>query len=363
MTDKNAEPSAVLWVGFPASLNVDETILRRAFSPFGEIENITAFPGRSYAFVRFKSAISACEAKDTLHGKLFGNPRVHICFAKSESGSSSSGRNSMNIPPSPHLKSNGRQGSSESFRQDRKFGNLNGDLNTRSPRLFSNLDSGDFDPYGLSRKGHLWTGGNNTSEQRRFGDVDSELGLSQDLYEYESSPKRGKRGHLHDFSERFPQTSTFSEEPWDLPEDVHYSHGAKKLKTGYFPPEKELPDYPFYDRENEKHVFPGQFSDFSRADRSSRKFDAGPFGDKEISERALNVAPTQRERSNQWKESYDSLGSGCLLVNSVEEKRSTPESDVPSLKEWKWEGTIAKGGSPVCRARCFPVGKVLDIML
>ncbi|PON88014.1 Splicing factor-like protein [Trema orientale] len=358
MADKNTEPSAVLWVGFPASLNVDETILGRAFSPFGEIENITAFPGRSYAFVRFKDVLSACEAKDTLHGKLFGNPRVHICFAKSESGSSNSVRNSMNIPPSPHFKSNGRQGSSESYRQDKKSVNSTGDPSTRSPQLFSNLDSHDFDPYSLSRKGSSWTGGNSTSEQRRFREVGSELGLSQDMYEYHS-PTRGKRGHSHDFSQRFPQTSTFNEEPWDLPEDVHYSHEAKKLKTGYFPSEKELPEYPFFDHEHEKHVFPGRFSNFSQADRLERKFDAGPLGDKQISDRALNIGPPQRERSNHWKESNDSL----QLSNSVEENRLTPESDLPSLKEWKWEGTIAKGGSPVCRARCFPVGKVLDIML
>lgn len=356
MADKNTEPSAVLWVGFPASLNVDEMILRRAFSPFGEIEKITAFPGRSYAFVRFKSVRSACEAKDTLHGKLFGNPRVHICFAKSEGGSSNNGRNSMNIPPSPHFRFSGRQGSSDNFRQDRKFGNLTGNPNSRSPQPFSNLDSGDFDPYSVSRKGSLRTGGNNSTEQRRFGEVGSELGMSQDMYEYHS-PTRGKR-------ERFPQTSKFNEEPWDLPEDVHYSHGAKKLKTGYFPSEKELPEYPFFDHEHEKHVFPGRFSEFSQADRSDRRFDVGPFGDKRISDRALNIVLPQREQSNHWKEPYDNfqLGSGSLL-NSVEEKRLTPESDFPSIKEWKWEGTIAKGGSPVCRARCFPVGKVLDIML
>jgi hypothetical protein len=42
----------------------------------------------------------------------------------------------------------------------------------------------------------------------------------------------------------------------------------------------------------------------------------------------------------------------------------TPEYHEPALKdEWKWNGTIAKGGTPICRARCFPVGKVLDFML
>lgn len=365
MTDKNVEPSPVLWIGFPASLNVDEMVLRRAFSPFGEIEKITAFPGRSYAFVRFKSVKSACNAKDTLHGKLFGNPRVHICFAKNENGSLNSGRNSINVPPSPHFASHARQGSFESFGQDRKFGNLTGDPRTRSPQLFSNLDSGDFDRYSLGRNDTLWTDGSDSSEHRRFVEVGSELGLSQDMYEYQRSPTRGKRGPLHDFSQRFSQTSTFYDEPWDAPEDAHFSHGAKKLKTDSFPPDKELPEYPFSARENEKYVFPRMPSDISHADFSERKFDVVPFGNKHTSDRLMNVAPSQRDRSNHWKESNENLhlGSGSLILNSIEKKRLTPESGNPSLSEWKWEGTIAKGGTPVCRARCFPVGKVLDLML
>ncbi|XWS75935.1 hypothetical protein CRYUN_Cryun01aG0134300 [Craigia yunnanensis] len=100
--DKSADPSEVLWIGFPALLKVDEVILRKAFSPFGEIEKITVFPGRSYAFVRFRSVMSACRAKETLQGKLLGNPRVHICFAKSEGGSSNSGRGS-GMPPTLHI--------------------------------------------------------------------------------------------------------------------------------------------------------------------------------------------------------------------------------------------------------------------
>jgi RNA recognition motif-containing protein len=112
LSDKNPEPSEVLWVGFPAQLKVDESILGRAFAPFGEIEKISTFPGRSYAFVRYSSVASACRALEALQGKLFGNPRVHICFAKSESGSSSSGKSSFNGPRSPSYKSSGRGGSS-----------------------------------------------------------------------------------------------------------------------------------------------------------------------------------------------------------------------------------------------------------
>ncbi|BBG99859.1 RNA recognition motif-containing protein [Prunus dulcis] len=268
MNDKNAEPSAVLWIGFPALLKVDELILKKAFSPFGEIEKITAFPGRSYAFVRFRSVMSACRAKDALQGKLFGNPRVHICFAKSETGSSNSGRNLMNVPPSPHFKGNDRSGSPENFREESKFGSLTGNPSIRSPQYFPDLDAGDSDPYSLNKKGNLWTGENNTFDQRRFGEMGSELGLSEDI----------------DFLRQVNRMK---------------NHGTCR-----------------------RYSFPS------------------------------------------WgQEIEDRVNSGSQLANPVDRRRFTPEPDQSSFNVWKWEGTIAKGGTPVCRARCFPVGKVLDMIL
>ncbi|KAM1373570.1 hypothetical protein ACFX2I_024258 [Malus domestica] len=156
------------------TLQVDEMILRKAFSPFGEIEKITAFPGRSYAFVLLRSEISACRAKEALQGRLFGNPRIHICFAKSETGSANSGRNSMNVPPSPHFQVNGRSGSSEYFWEDTKFGSFTGNPSIRSPQYFPDFDAGDSDPCGFKRKGNLWRGESDTFEQRRYGEMGSE---------------------------------------------------------------------------------------------------------------------------------------------------------------------------------------------
>ncbi|KAF2284727.1 hypothetical protein GH714_029598 [Hevea brasiliensis] len=322
INDKSAEPSEVLWIGFPALLKVDEMILRKAFSPFGEIEKITVFPGRSYAFVRFRSLTSACRAKETLQGKLFGNPRVHICFAKSEAGSSSSGR----TPLSPYYKSNGHSGASENFRQDRNFGSLMSDTSIRSPRYMSNLDS-DSDVHGFNRKGMLYPGGSNTFDNWRFGE---ELGPPPDVYERHGSPTRERGPNFDEFAQKFPQKSSYYEEPWDLPEDSYMFRGAKKLKTGSFPPDKELPEYPFSDLEEEKQAFPRAFSDFPQ--------------------------PESFEKNYGYKPNSDRL-------NPVERKRFTPEPEQSSLNLWKWEGTIAKGGTPVCHARGFPVGKSLDIML
>lgn len=361
LSDKNPEPSEILWIGFPAQLKVDESILRKAFSPFGEIVKITTFPGRSYAFVRFRSLMSACRARDTLKGKLFGNPRVHICFAKSEAGSSSSARSSFNAPHSPIYRSSGREGSSENLRQDRSF---SGDHNISSPNFFSNWDSGDSDAYDFNKRGSSWAGGTNTYEQRKVAEKGTPLGLgvSQELFEY-TNASRERHVRLGDLPQRFPQKGAFFEDLQALPEDIHYLHEAKRLKTGSPPPpERELPEYPFSELERQKCVFPRLLSDFSQREYFNN--DAGNVAYRQTLDHPPNSPMPCLDRREGWKP-YDSvqMGPGALQSNFVEKKRFTPEPDNSSSTEWKWEGTIAKGGTPVCRARCFPVGRVLDIML
>ncbi|XP_039041358.1 flowering time control protein FPA-like [Hibiscus syriacus] len=358
-SDRSGDPSEVLWIGFPASLKVDEMILKKAFSPFGEIEKITVFPGRSYAFVRFTRLSAACRAKETLQGKLFGNPRVHICFAKSDGGSSSGGRGSVNSPNSPHFRSNGRLGSSENFLHDRSYSDLPEDASIRSPYM-STYDSGD-DVYSFKRKGNLWTGGN-TYEPRRFGEGEPDPRVPQDIYEHSKSPIR-----YQDYPPKLPQKNAFYEEPWDMPEDNYPVHGAKKMRTGSFPPEKELPEYNLSDLEQEKRVFPRMLSDIPQPEAFDKHFEPAALGYKQVTDRQTSFTSMRGERNNHWKPSYDDFPvgsvSGSLQSNIAERKRFTQELDQPSLKEWKWEGTIAKGGTPVCRARCFPVGTVLDMML
>lgn len=361
MTDKNPDPSEVLWIGFPSILNVDEFALRKAFSPFGEIEKITTFPGRSYAFVRFRSITSARRARDALQGKLFGNPRVHICFAKSEAGSSTSGRTSINTPSSPFYTSTGRQGSSENLRQDRGFGE---DRGVSSPKFYPNWDSRDSDAYDFNRRGSSWTGDFNSYEQRRVGEKLPPLGVLQESLEHQRSPSRNRHAHPGDFPPRFSHKHALLEDPREVPEDVYYKHDSKRLKTGSLPPEKELPEYPLAELERQKRVFPRLLPDFPQHEALDRNFDAGPVVQRQTFDPKSNIPLALPERGEHWK-TYDSfqMGPGVLQSNSVDKRRLTPEPSNSSLTEWKWEGTIAKGGTPVCRARCFPVGKVLDIIL
>ena len=125
-------------------MKVDEMSLKKEFSPFGEIEHITTFPGRTYAFVQFRSVVAACRAKEALQGKLFSNPRVNICFSKSEVGPLEHGRNSTNgtLPFSHKVTISSGIGSKvvENLRQERSHGITHGALGMPSPSFSSNLE-------------------------------------------------------------------------------------------------------------------------------------------------------------------------------------------------------------------------------
>ncbi|MED6185444.1 hypothetical protein PIB30_057153 [Stylosanthes scabra] len=360
LSDKSPEPSEILWIGFPASLKVDESILRKSFSPFGEIVKITAFPGRTYAFVRFRSITSARRAKDNLNGKLFGNPRVHICFAKSEAGPSSSGRGSYNAPQSPLYRSSGHEGLADDVSMDRGFSE---DHNISSPNFIPNWGPGDSDAYDFNR-GSSWASGRNTYEKRKVGERGTPPGFGslQEIPEYLSVPSRERHNYPGDFPQRFPEKGAFFEDFRALPEDVYYQRDAKKRKIDSPPHERELPEYPFSELERQKGVFPRLLPDFPQCESFNND-------DRNVAYRQnLDCPPNspmaRLDRHEGWKP-YDNfqMGHGPLQSDFVYKRRFSPEPDNSSITEWNWEGTIAKGGTPVCRARCFPVGKVLDMML
>ncbi|KAK8460150.1 hypothetical protein SEVIR_2G284400v4 [Setaria viridis] len=82
---RDAQPTNVLWVAFPASYKViDEEMLRQAMSAFGVVTKIKIFQTRQYAFVEFSSVVEAYNAKTNLDGHLFNDPRIQILFSNSE---------------------------------------------------------------------------------------------------------------------------------------------------------------------------------------------------------------------------------------------------------------------------------------
>ncbi|CAH2037347.1 unnamed protein product [Thlaspi arvense] len=336
MSDRNAEPSEVLYIGFPASLKVDETLLRKVFSPFGDITKVTIFSGRSYAFVQFRNLMAACEAKETLQGKLFGNSRVHISFAKSEPSSSSGGRGSSGRSLSPPYRSVDRLGSSEGYLQDRNYGSMS---RMRDPHYIDDRDFDESENYMFSRKGASRNDGGTA-----YGRSRSAHKLPQDMHEYHASP-REMGSAFRDDPHRFSSRSSVYEEPWGLPEEDYYYQETKRQKTRSSQPERQ--------------PFSRASADFSPKDALERNYEAGQLRYKRAVEKPLNLGMRNGDKSS-FREQNDELMGAFSLP---EGKRYTPELNRPSLKDWNWEGTIAKGGNPICRAKCFPVGKVMDMML
>ncbi|XP_021853304.2 uncharacterized protein [Spinacia oleracea] len=348
-------PTEILWIGFPSCLKVDEAILRKAFSPFGDIDKITAFPGRTYAFVQFRHLASACRAKETLQGKLFGNPRVHISFARKENASSAGGRRitGPNAPASPHFKSTVRTGSSDHLRSRRNVRESE-DPSMRTPH-FPDMEYGDPDIMKFSRLESQWTHTSGSNEDRRFHELGPDVGSPQRRRGYCRSPFRDGNSQFNDFSsQNFRRKNPYPEDPRELPEDTYSYHGGKKMKIDSFPHD-ELPEYPLHNAEQDKHVFHGFAPEPPLSDESRPPF---PYRER-LPENPPSYNRSLGDRHDNWGSSHAPPTSSS---NPVEWKRST-ELHKPGPKEWKWEGTIAKGGTPVCRARCFPVGKVMDFFL
>lgn len=83
---RDGPPSKVLWIGYPPSVQIDEQMLHNAMILFGEIERITSFHSRHFAFVEFRSVDEARRAKEGLQGRLFNDPRITIMFSNSDPG-------------------------------------------------------------------------------------------------------------------------------------------------------------------------------------------------------------------------------------------------------------------------------------
>ncbi|GJM99245.1 hypothetical protein PR202_ga16330 [Eleusine coracana subsp. coracana] len=84
---REAEPTNVLWVGFPGSYKfIEEEALRQAMSAYGVVTKTKVFPSRQYAFVEFASVAEAYNAKKNLDGHLFNDPRIQILYSNSDLG-------------------------------------------------------------------------------------------------------------------------------------------------------------------------------------------------------------------------------------------------------------------------------------
>lgn len=74
-------PSRHLWIG-NVSQEASETVIRDKFAQFGEVDSVTVYSSRNYAFVNFRNLDDAVEAKNRLQGFALGGMAIRIEYAK-----------------------------------------------------------------------------------------------------------------------------------------------------------------------------------------------------------------------------------------------------------------------------------------
>jgi len=240
---REAQPTNVLWVGFPGSYKViDEEAFKQAMSAFGVVTKIKIFQSRQYAFVEFASVVEAYNAKTNLDGHLFDDPRIQILFSNSELAPNKLD-NTTSVSGFPR--------SSEMYSSDGRHG----------------LGSGTLQGY---------------------------------------DPPRGGRSR-------------------------HLDYGGLPTPGGILPPPE-----PFDPREAKR-----------------MRLDAGvdPYDVRAGSTSLYSTGLRNRDSS------VHAEGSSTPAIRV----RGTVHRT--SYLEHFWRGNIAKGGSPVCRARCLPITKGSDIPL
>jgi len=74
-------PSRHLWIG-NVSQEASEAVIRDKFAQFGEVDSVTVYSSRNYAFVNYRNLDHAIEAKNRLQGFVLGGMAIRIEYAK-----------------------------------------------------------------------------------------------------------------------------------------------------------------------------------------------------------------------------------------------------------------------------------------
>ncbi|KAG4955513.1 hypothetical protein AAZX31_15G028300 [Glycine max] len=298
---RNNQPSKILWIGFPPSFQIDEQMLHNAMILFGEIEKIKSFPSRHYSFVEFRSIDEARRAKEGLQGRLFNDPQITIMYSSSE------------LAPGkdyPGFYPGGKGPIPDGLGNEHPFRPLQTDVFGHNRPMVPNNFPGQLPP------GH-------NVPMRPFG--------SQGLEPLISGP---------DFNEMGPSWKRPSPPaPGMLPSPVPGIRPPTRSTSGAW----DLLDINQFQRDSKR----------LRIDDALFIGDA-PFPLRNIDDRGLGV-----EQPFAIDSVIDGGGSGPKSHLGPVGTRITsgvPGSVQPDI-DHIWRGIIAKGGTPVCRARCVPIGK------
>lgn len=348
--DKDIEPTEVLWIGFPMYMKVDERKLHKAFTPFGVIERITTFPGRTYAFVKFQNAQQASKAKNALQGNLFNDPRVSVTFAKSEVGllNHSRGIDTFPSPLAVKVEQNpiipvSKAGSLTNPRNDRFSG-----FNTFRPSSpsFGTKSGVDMNQVNLSFQGPDY-------ELEPYLSINT--GLERGLrpgYKHGLKFKEESSGSPAVPERIFLHSNQMVIEDQDQCSNLE-ERGGKRQRVGGHTGDGGLPQV--------------ALSEVTR--------DRQPFQMVKTHEYISNVTRLngsdsyQEERWDAQKGMKRALQEGMPLPGSGSNHLRAIKGDwiipgvpvVPPKDGFQWQGIISKSGTLICHAQCFPVSDIVDV--
>eukprot|EP00897_Mesotaenium_endlicherianum_P004841 jgi/Mesen1/4385/ME000222S03506 len=346
--EAEGEPSEVLWVGFPLYIKVDEHMLRDAFEPHGRVLRVKCFPGRTYAFVQFERVDDACRAKKLLDQKLFGDQRVHIRFSKSDIGALED-RFGGGGPPDV-------RGS-------------NGRVSTPPERgMAARLDRGDPHHHrggdaplspGQSRgRG----GGFEYSSRSRAGPMQQQ---QQDMEYHPLPPPQASLPPT--YGGGGPRTGGLRREYEDLGEGVGgddaYMHDPKRPRRMQQQQQQYAPDTllppPYDERPPRGYDMPPPIDNRPLFEPppsyGGPSAQAPPGGGSRLLRPPLDGPPAPQHLP-------PPVNPGAVVVPSGGAPVGRPPS-TPASGGSLWVGSLAKGGTLICRARAFPVNKGSDVVL
>ncbi|KAK6930536.1 RNA recognition motif domain [Dillenia turbinata] len=317
---REGQPSKVLWVGYPPSVQIDEQMLHNAMILFGEIERIKSFPSRHYSFVEFRSVDEARRAKEGLQGRLFNDPRISIMFSSSELAP---GRDQA--PFYPGIK--GPQ--PEIFFQERPYGAPSVDIFNHGRPIVPNNFNGP-PPDGILGPNMM---------MRPFGPREPLLSVP----EFNDIPA------VHGFRDGSPKHSLAGNWRRPSPAPGVLPTPPTAVRSSTRPTGWDVYDVEQFPRELKRPRVDGPLT-IDDVPFPSRKVDEYGMGSDQVYS-GSQLEPGGHLANAQGKNvrvpADTRMASGAPIV-------SRPDED------FIWRGVIAKGGTPVCHARCVPIGRGID---
>lgn len=333
---KQGSPSKILWIRYPDSVNIDEQRLHNSLILFGEIERIKSFPSRHYVFVEFRSVDEARRAKDGSQGRLLNDPRIQILYSNSEFGPMDNCKDSSTFTT-------------------QFCGSLPHETPSRNVSQFGSIER--FGPVGT---------------------IDSSNPAGKNVHVHPVGPRgfdehRATEGRVSlsrpDMFNNFLDVNVNSPGPggWGKPPPL--------TATG-LRPVRPLPSaWDGFDANAAQRELKKPRIDVNNANTGAldaRTPVQGAIGPQPfrgfsgyVNTNSDNQIMGQRGNPGSYLNGGDQLSVGPCLMAPMSSART------PSLQGQGehfgrveenicWQGTIAKGGTPVCHARCISVGKSIE---